>query len=110
LLGDFTALEQGKVNPVALAEQWQAHGGRQILPWLYLLLADMIKLKLVPGAARLSNPLRGQQLQGLVEAVDLYFLQALAEKVQQRMRLLHGQANQQVILEELLLAWKQRKV
>jgi len=110
LLTDFSALAQGRANPVKLAEQWQGHGTRRILPWLYLLLSDMVKLKMVPQQARLSNPRRQQQLHGLTEGVDLEFIQQLAEKVLQRLRLIHGQANQQVILEELLLAWTQRKV
>ncbi len=110
LLGDFTALAEGKASPVNLAEQWHKLGTRKVLPWFYLLLADMVKLKLVPGQANLSNPGRQQQLQGLIERVDLDFIQQLAEKVLQRLRLIHGQTNQQVILEELLLAWTQRKV
>lgn len=110
LLGDFTALAEGKANPVKLAEQWQGHGTRKVLPWFYLLLSDMVKLKMVPQGARLSHPARQQQLHGLIERVDLDFIQSLAEKVLQRLRLIHGQTNQQVILEELLLAWTQRKV
>lgn len=110
LLGDFTALAEGRANPVKLAEQWQSHGTRKVLPWLYLLLTDMVKLKMVPQRAQLNHPQRQQQLHGLTERVDLDFIQLLAEKVLQRLRLIHGQANQQVILEELLLAWTQRKV
>ncbi len=110
LLADFSSLAQGKSNPVKLAEQWQTHGTRRVLPWFYLLLSDMVKLKMVPQQPRLSNPRRLQQLQGLTEKVDLDFIQQLAEKVLQRLRLIHGQVNQQVILEELLLAWTQRKV
>lgn len=110
LLGDFANLAEGKVNPVSLAEQWHKHGTRKVLPWFYLLLADMVKQKLVPTQSNLSNPRRAQQLHGLAEKVDLEFIQQLAEKVLQRLRLIHGQVNQQVILEELLLAWTQRKV
>lgn len=110
LLSEFTAVTEGKVNPVKLAEQWQTYGTRKVLPWFYLLLTDMVKLKMVPQGARLNNPRRLQQLHGLTERVDLEFIQLLAEKVLQRLRLIHGQTNQQVILEELLLAWTQRKI
>jgi len=108
LFAELVALERGELNPVTLAERWFAHGARRVLPWLYQLLADMVKLKLVP-AAHLNNPLQREKLQALAEQVDLEFLQALAERVLGRIRLLHGQANQQVILEEILLAWKQRR-
>lgn len=110
LMQEFEALEQGTVNPVTLAEQWLRHGGRRVLPWFYLLLADMVKLKMVPKVRNLNNPLHKKQLQALAEKVDLYFLQAFVGRVQERIGLLHGQANQQVILEELLLAWKQRRI
>jgi hypothetical protein len=81
-----------------------------VLPWLYHCLADMVQLKMVPTASRLANPMQRQELHAMAEKVDLYFLQALLQRVQERIGLLQGQANQQVILEELLLAWKQRRV
>ncbi len=70
----------------------------------------MVQLKMVPTASRLANPMWRDDLQALAEKVDLGFLQALLGLVQERIKLLQGQANQQVILEELLLAWKQRRV
>jgi hypothetical protein len=106
----FQALERGEADPVTLAAQWQEEGSRTVLPWFYQLLSDMVKLKMAPEAARLNQPLLAPQLQALAEQVDLYFLQALAEKVQQRLGLLQGQVNQQTILEDLLLAWQQRRV
>ncbi|HEY9147903.1 MAG TPA: DNA polymerase III subunit delta' [Gammaproteobacteria bacterium] len=110
LLADLAALEQGEGDPVTLGEKWYSVGSHKVLPWLYRSVADMVKLKLAPAAQRLHHPLQRQQLQALAEQVDLYFLQALLDKVQGRIGLLHRQANQQVILEELLLAWKQRRI
>ncbi|MGM0593368.1 MAG: DNA polymerase III subunit delta' [Pseudomonadota bacterium] len=108
----FQALEQGGEDPVALAEQWFKRGPDTILPWLYLLLSDMVKLKMAPQAAHLNHPQLQEQLHALCEKVDLYFLQQLAEKVQRRLGLLRSPANpnQQAILEDLLLAWVQRRV
>jgi len=110
LFEEFVALEQGKLSPLKLAERWLEQGPQRVLPWLYHCLADMIQLKMVPTASRLTNPMQRQDLQALAEKVDLYFLQALLLRVQERIGLLHGQSNQQVIMEELLLAWKQRRV
>lgn len=110
LFEEFAALEQGKLSPLKLAERWLEQGPQRVLPWLYHCLADMIQLKMVPTASRLTNPMLRQDLQAMAEKVDLYFLQALLLRVQERIGLLHGQANQQVIMEELLLAWKQRRV
>lgn len=110
LLEEFYALEQGQTTATQLAEQWLGYGSGKVLPWFYRVLADMVKLKMAPKLSNLSNPLQRQQLHALAEQVDLYFLQALVERVQERIGLLQGQANQQVILEELLLAWKQRRI
>lgn len=110
LFDEFLALEQGKLSPLKLAERWLALGPQRVLPWLYHCLADMVQLKMVPTASRLTNPMLHRELQALAEKVDLYFLQALLLRVQERIGLLQGQANQQVILEELLLAWKQRQI
>ena len=110
LFNEFRALEQDGVSPLTLAERWLKLGPSRVLPWLYFCLADMVQLKMVPTGARLANPLLRDDLQALAEKVDLYFLQALLSLVQERVGLLQGQANQQVILEEILLAWKQRRV
>ena len=110
LFEQLLSLEQGRVSPIKLAEQWLEQGTARILPWFYFCLADMIQLKMVPTASRLTNPMLRNDLQALAEKVDLYFLQALQGLVQERIGLLQGQVNQQVILEEILLAWKQRRV
>jgi len=109
-LKELVSLEAGQLSPIKLAERWFQQGPQRVLPWLYSCLADMVQLKMVPTASRLTNPMQRQDLQALAEKVDLYFLQALLLRVQERIGLLQGQANQQVIMEELLLAWKQRRV
>ncbi len=110
LFDDFRAMELGKFSPLKLAERWLEQGSLRVLPWLYFCLADMVQLKMVPNASRLANPMWCDDLQAMAEKVDLAFLQALLGLVQERIGLLQGQVNQQVILEELLLAWKQRRV
>lgn len=110
LFNEFRALEQGSLSPLRLAERWLEQGVSRVLPWLYFCLADMVQLKMVPTASRLTNPMLRNDLQALAEKVDLQFLQALLGLVQERLGLLQGQANQQVVLEEILLAWKQRRV
>ncbi len=110
LFNELLALEQGSLSSLKLAERWLEKGASRVLPWLYFCLADMVQLKMVPTASRLTNPMLRDDLQALAEKVDLELLQALLGLVQERIGLLQGQANQQVILEEILLAWKQRRV
>jgi DNA polymerase-3 subunit delta' len=110
LLVDLADLAANKASPVALAEQWVRVGIERVLAALYSLLADMIQLKSLHTNARLSNPGLQGNLQALAEQVDLSFLDALLLRVQERSGLLQGQVKPLVILEEILLAWKQRRV
>jgi DNA polymerase-3 subunit delta' len=110
ILDDWQAMEQGRESPLKLAESWEQLGIHRVMHILYGLLADMIQLKLLTDAARLGNPRLRGNVQALAEQVDLGFLDALLLRVQERIGLLQGQVKPQVILEEILLAWKQRRV
>ncbi len=107
---ELQALEQDQQSAVALAQSWYEVGSDRILPWFYGMVLDLLRLKQIPQAIPLTNPRLQQQLHHLADRVDLDFLQRLAERMQEWMRLMRGQINQQLLLEELLLAWKQRRV
>lgn len=107
---ELQALERDERSAVALAQGWYDIGTERILPWFYGVVLDLLRLKQIPQAAPLSNPRLHQQLHSLADKVDLVFLQQLGERMHEWMRLMRGQINQQLLLEELLLAWKQRRV
>ncbi len=109
-LEGLAELHAGQASAVAMAAEWEAFELRRILAILYSLLADMIRLQLVPQQDGLANPLLRKHLQALAEKVDLAFLDTLLQRVQARFSLLQGQVKPQVMLEELLLAWQQRRV
>jgi DNA polymerase-3 subunit delta' len=108
--GELQELERDECSAVALAQSWCEIGSERILPWFYGMVLDLLRLKQVPQATPLSNPRLNQQLHSLADKVDLDFLQQLGERMQEWMRSMRGQINQQLLLEELLLAWKQRRV
>ncbi len=108
--GELQALECGEQSAVALAKSWYEIGSARILPWFYGMVLDLLRIKQMPQAAPLINPRLQQQLHSLADRVDLDFLQLLGERMQEWMRSMRGQINQQLLLEELLLAWKQRRV
>ena len=111
LLDEWLDLEQGRASAVRLAETWEKLGIEVVMPILYGLLADMIRLRLLPAPAqRLTNPDLQTKLQQLAGQVESAFLDALLLRVQERTALLHRQVKPQVILEEILLAWRQRRV
>jgi DNA polymerase-3 subunit delta' len=107
---ELQALERDEHSAVALAQGWYDIGSERILPWFYGVVLDLLRLKQIPQAVPLSNPRLQQQLHSLADRVDLVFLQQLGERMQEWMSLMRGQINQQLLLEELLLAWKQRRV
>ncbi len=105
---ELTALEDDHQSAVKLAQGWYEIGSERILPWFYGLVQDLLRLKQVAQATPYANPTLQQQLQRLADRVDLSFLQQFAERLQEWMRMMRGQINQQLLLEEMLLAWKQR--
>ncbi|MEN8169691.1 MAG: DNA polymerase III subunit delta' [Pseudomonadota bacterium] len=107
---ELQALERNEYSAVALAKSWYEIGSDRILPWFYGMVLDLLRLKQVPQATPQSNPQLQQQLHSLADRVDLDFLQQLGERLQEWMRSMRGQINQQLLLEELLLAWKQRRI
>lgn len=107
---ELVALERDEHSAVKLAQGWFEIGSERILPWFYGMVLDLLRLKQVPQAAPHANPRLQQQLHHLADRVDLDFLQALAERMQEWMRSMRGQLNQQLLLEELLLTWKQRRL
>lgn len=107
---ELQALERNEYSAVALAKNWYEIGSDRILPWFYGMVLDLLRLKQIPQATPQSNPQLQQQLHSLADRVDLDFLQQLGERMQEWMRSMRGQINQQLLLEELLLAWKQRRI
>jgi DNA polymerase-3 subunit delta' len=107
---ELQALERDEHSPVALAKRWVDIGSERILPWFYGIVLDLLRIKQVPLATPHANPRLQQQLRLLADRVDLDFLQRFGEQMQDWMRSTRGQINQQLLLEELLLAWKQRRV
>ncbi len=107
---ELLGLERDEQSAVTLAQGWYEIGSKRIVPWFYGMVLDLLRLKQVPDAAPHANPRLASQLHALADRVDLDFLQRLAERMQEWMRSVRGQSNQQLLLEELLLAWKQRRV
>jgi len=107
---ELLALERDEHSAVSLAQGWYEIGSERIVPWFYGMVLDLLRLKQIPQAEPRANPRLQQQLHSLADRVDLDFLQRLAERMQEWMRSMRGQVNQQLMLEELLLAWQQRRV
>ena len=107
---ELLALEEDRQSAISLAQSWYEIGSGRLLPWLHGIVLDLLRIKQIVDAAPHANPHLQPQLQQLADKVDLEFLQQLAGRMQEWMRSMRGQLNQQLLLEEILLAWKQRRV
>ncbi len=104
LFATLEALRAGQSDPIGVAEEWSQGDVGESLRWLYGWLADMVRLRSAPEA-RVASPDLGQRLQQLADGVDLQQLFAFLDRLQEALRLLRGQANQQMLLEDLLIGW-----
>ncbi len=103
---ELEALARGEGDALAAAERWHRADLPALLRWWWLGAADLARLRAGAGAPRAGadlGPLLGR-LAPLVEARRLHdFLQELARG----RRRLEGQANARLLLEELLLGWRE---
>ncbi|MDH5784924.1 MAG: DNA polymerase III subunit delta' [Chromatiales bacterium] len=107
---DLLALEGDEFSAVTLAQRWYEMGSERTVSWFYGVVLDLLRMKQISQASALTNPHLQSQLHRLADRVDLEFLQRLGERMQEWMRALRSQTNQQLLLEEMLLAWQQRRV
>ncbi|MFA7618167.1 MAG: DNA polymerase III subunit delta' [Thiohalomonadaceae bacterium] len=73
--------------------------------WAYVTVSELIRLK---AAGTGSSSLRGSELrrlQALGEPVDLAGLYRVLDRLQEAPRLLRGNTNPQILLEEILVHW-----
>lgn len=105
LFNDFLKVVRGEADPVGVAETWATHGAKECLSWLSGWVIDMIRLKSSGLAARTANRDFVERLQWLAERLDLKALYAHLDRVLEASRLLDGQLNPQLLLEDLLTTW-----
>lgn len=98
------SMSVGRAEPITVAARWHELGAVEVLHWLLLALHDMARLK-EGGRDTLRNPDQAALLKRLAERQDLVSLHRYLEKVQQALVASRGQANPQLLLEELLISW-----
>lgn len=102
---DLLQVARGEADPVAVAGAWAAHGARECLSWVGTWVIDMIRLKSAGAAAVVANRDLQERLQWLGERLDLKTLYGHLDRVLEASRLVDGQLNQQLLLEDLLTTW-----
>ena len=102
----FYDIANGRQEPVKLASEWLKDGVKQPLQWVSTWIMDIIRLKMASEPPRLNNPDIRPRLQHFANNLNLTGLYAFYEQVTDAIRLTGTQANEQMLLEGILIEWK----
>jgi DNA polymerase-3 subunit delta' len=97
-------LERGAA-PTLLAETWAKFPCETLTEWMTSWTMDLIRLRSAPNSVHIDNRDVAERLQALAQKLNLRALFAYWDKLIASQRLLAGQANKQLLLEELLIRW-----
>jgi DNA polymerase-3 subunit delta' len=102
------SLLQKKSTAIEIAPKYAKSNLILLLSWLYSLLVDISKLHLIKGECDLTNADMLKMLTVLAKRSNIQKVYLLADKVQHHRSalLLHQNPNKQLLLEDLLLDWK----
>jgi DNA polymerase-3 subunit delta' len=103
---DLIQFLQGKLCAVTVASRWSDADLRQILDWLLSWLMDTVRLQFDVSTDNLNNPDFHQELDSLSHRVVLRCLFRLLDEMFETKRRLDGALNDQLLLEDVLLAWR----
>lgn len=106
-LDDFERLLAGQADPLEVAAGWLKSGAKETLYWLYRWTGDMLRLRLGGDASRLASPGLRKRLAALAARLDERMLFARLAQLNEAFRLVDGQINEQLLLEDLLIAWRE---
>lgn len=105
LFEDFSALLEGRGDPLQIAAKWLKLNINLSLYWMYTWLVDMMRIKAVANPPDFINVDKKINLARLARNVDMCALYRRLDHLQEALRLLDGHVNRQLLLEDLLLPW-----
>lgn len=103
---DLIQFLRGRNCVVTVASRWKDTDLRQILDWLLSWLMDSVRLQFNAGTDSLNNPDFHHELDSLSHQVVLRCLFRLLDEMFESKRRLDGSLNDQLLLEDVLLAWR----
>ncbi|KPK37706.1 MAG: hypothetical protein AMJ69_10635 [Gammaproteobacteria bacterium SG8_47] len=102
----LAAVVTGRQDPVSVSSEWLKAGAELPLYWLYSVTTDIIRLRSSPEhGASVANADLMATLQRIGERVNLRELFARHDQLTAALRAARGQANPQLLLEDLLIGW-----
>jgi DNA polymerase-3 subunit delta' len=105
MLEELEQLALGRADPVTIAADWLKFGPRESLYWLYHWLADMLRLDAGVVPAHIAGTLGEARAGRLVRRVPADELHRILRLTEKSLRLVEGQSNAQLLLEDVLIAW-----
>lgn len=110
LLAELRDVALGKSDPVAIAERWHKAGMKQAWLWLSSCVNDMLRLKFDAAPSLLNNVDVAPLLDELARKVDIQALFHWSDRVKQAQQEAGLPLNQQMVLEDVLIAWERQFV
>lgn len=105
---NWLGVAEQRIDPVALAKEWQQLPDRLVLFWLTTWVIDLIKCHHQPQmASGLYNPDLSRDLQELAEKLDLKRLFSFYGLLLIDNKRIDTPLNKQLLFEELLIDWQQ---
>ncbi len=107
MLSELKQLQAEKLNPVALANDWQNLGCERVIIMLMRFLQDLVRMKLLQDKAKLLNSDLKQDLQAMVNTLDLLKMLRIYGFLQEKYQQASGPMNYNplALLEEIVIYW-----
>jgi len=105
VFGQWLGIAKGEHAPLSVAVDYLKRDLRQVLLWCLGWTADLIRLRAAGAAAVLQNPDLRAPLQDVVNRLDLPQLLEFHDRVKSALRLAPTSVNDQLLIEDLLVAW-----
>lgn len=96
-------------DPAALAEEWSKFSAETLVDWMVCWTMDMIRLRTDPCNQAIENPDLAEHLLALAQKINLRNLFRFLDRLNSSRKMLLGQVNRQLLLEELLIHWLRDK-
>ncbi len=104
MLEDLEGIFSRQADPVSIADKWLKLDAKASLYWLYSWLVDMARLGMGGADPHLANPDFREDLRKLIKLTDMKDILLNIDRVEKAILQLEGQVNQQLLLEDLLIA------
>jgi DNA polymerase-3 subunit delta' len=92
-------------EPAMLAEKWAKFPCETLADWMISWTMDMIRLRAVPRNPAIDNPDLAERLRSSAQRIKCRDLFNFLDRLNAARKMLLGQINRQLLLEEILILW-----